>query len=374
MKFVILSGAYINAGDYLIVQRTKELIKNKFPKCELKIYNRNEDLSDKLEEINKSDGLIIAGGPAYTAEMYPKTIKLVENLNEIKTKIYTIGVGWYGKNTTAKFMYNYKFNNKTKLLLDRISRDSYNLACRDFYTVQSLYINGYKNTIMTGCPAWYNLNYINLIDFRKQSNTIKEICISDPAKKENFVSVIRLVNFLKRKYDNPKINFVLHRNEGNTYQKLIQKLKKMDVNIVDITGGYEGFEVYNNCDLHIGFRVHAHIYNLSIRNRSILIEEDGRGAGVNSSLGLINIKAYIDKNHSTYKSNIISKIIREIEKILFRKGKYSVNKNLINDIDNYLNILENNNYSHIKIAFRNMKYYYKNMEKQLDCLKKEDEK
>ena len=44
--------------------------------------------------------------------------------------------------------------------------------------------------------------------------------------------------------------------------------------------------------LHVGMRVHAHIYNLSIRNPSLLLEEDGRGAGVNDALGLARLKIF----------------------------------------------------------------------------------
>lgn len=51
----------------------------------------------------------------------------------------------------------------------------------------------------------------------------------------------------------------------------------------------DGFKEYDSCDLHIRFRVHAHIYNLSHGNTTLLINEDARGSGVNDALGIANI-------------------------------------------------------------------------------------
>ena len=39
-------------------------------------------------------------------------------------------------------------------------------------------------------------------------------------------------------------------------------------------------DLYSNCDLHIGYRVHAHVFMTSIKKPSILIKEDGRGEGM----------------------------------------------------------------------------------------------
>jgi len=79
---------------------------------------------------------------------------------------------------------------------------------------------------------------------------------------------------------------------GAKLKVLCDKLCKGGINYCDISYSHEGMEIYDTCDLHIGFRVHAHIYNLSHRHRSLLIEEDNRGAGVNDALGLPRIRAY----------------------------------------------------------------------------------
>ncbi len=55
MKFSVLSGAYVNAGDFLIVDRTIKLLKEVFPEAIIKKYPRNKNLEKYLDEINNSD-------------------------------------------------------------------------------------------------------------------------------------------------------------------------------------------------------------------------------------------------------------------------------------------------------------------------------
>jgi hypothetical protein len=44
-------------------------------------------------------------------------------------------------------------------------------------------------------------------------------------------------------------------------------------------------KLYGGADLHIGYRVHAHLFCLSRRVPSILINEDSRGVGQAAALG-----------------------------------------------------------------------------------------
>ena len=73
--------------------------------------------------------------------------------------------------------------------------------------------------------------------------------------------------------------------------------------------------------MHVGYRVHAHIYNLSRRGTSILIEEDARGAGVNDALNLRHICAFKKKVMIPVKNKIL-----HIQK----------NRNICDEIDNWL--------------------------------------
>lgn len=374
MKFSVLSGAYVNAGDFLIVDRSIKILKNVYPDCEIKTYERRLSLEKNLDEINKSDALIFAGGPAYMMDIYPQNIPLVDDLERIKVKMFTLGLGWYGTNTTNKYIYNdYKFNNTTKKLLERLSKDNANLSCRDWYSTRILKANGFNNAIMTGCPAWYDLNYINSSEIRKDVNIpFKKICVSDPAKLQNADNAIKLVKYLIEKFKEAKITFVFHRRDSkkiessakteSVYDKIKEELDKLGVKTVNISSSAEGFSVYDDCDLHIGFRVHAHIYNLSHRNISILIEEDGRGAGVNQALGLNSIKSYIEKDSPN------SKVLK-IANNYIKKFKPDNNCYLLQNIDDQFNMLFNNDFTQYKTAFFNMQIYFEQMKKHIESFK-----
>ena len=132
-------------------------------------------------------------------------------------------------------------------------------------------------------------------------------------------------------------------------------MDKLGVKTVDISGSAKAFSVYDDCDLHIGYRVHAHIYNLSQRNISLLIEEDGRGAGVNQALGLNSIKAYKERNQ--FNTQLITKFNNFIER------NRENNQYLIENIDDEFNMLFNNQFMQYEIAFSIMQRYYEVMEK-----------
>lgn len=75
--------------------------------------------------------------------------------------------------------------------------------------------------------------------------------------------------------------------------------QRYHVHIRDVSGDVNKLDFYQDCDLHIGYRVHAHLYFISQRTPSILINEDGRGLGMGVSLGLpvfdVNEKDLIDR-------------------------------------------------------------------------------
>ena len=369
IHFSFLSGAYKNAGDFLIVERSKALLRHVYPDCQITEYERRLPLNEHLEGINKSSCVILAGGPAYQPNIYPASIPLVENLDDIKAPIFSIGLGWKGR--TINDIGNYHFSDTTKLLLQRIENDGLPLSCRDWNSAAVLHRNGFNNTRMTGCPAWYNLEYLangNAIT-KDSPKEYKNICISDPAYIENHQQSIDLIHTIRRLFPQAEVTFVFHRGfvtdqhtkskEGELQHQLMQKISEIEgVQIVDASYGLEKLKVYDACDLHIGFRVHAHIYNISQGNNSILIEEDARGAGINEITGHPSIKAYSTKYTAVKRMNPFSapridvqrtqnpNFLQEVEFALFRMQESApmLRNHTDQVIRNYFDVMTN----HIK--------------------------
>ncbi len=298
MKIALLSGADKNAGDFLIVQRAVELLASCIEGCVIEIYRRNEALDPFLDEINKCDCIVLAGGPGYVEDIYPGRFPLVDDLNRLIPPIFALGMGGYGLTSEVVPL---AFTSQSKQLLAKIEDAGYGLGCRDALTLSILESSGVNGGILTGCPAWYDVAKATKASFEGIASIadVERIAISDPAVISNIPLAKKLVAYVEDKFENARISFIFHRGwtadafsdrfTASRQAELRRWLERRGVEAFDIAYSSTGFSVYDECDLHIGFRVHAHIYCLSQRYPTFLVEEDARGYGVDDTLGLPHI-------------------------------------------------------------------------------------
>lgn len=360
MKLSFLSGAYKNAGDFLIEKRALSIIQKECEGIEINRYLRT-DLKEIYEQINDADAIVIGGGPLYASNL-DCTLPLDICLDKITIPIMIMGCGWYGAYGSNSLANNYHFTPKTLEFLKKVDSDGLGLSCRDIFTVNALKANDLKNVYMTGCPAWYELTKLDVSELNTSIEfPPKLIAVSDPALTTNYYSAISLTRHLSEKYPDANIKYIFHRGlalDNNDFKKYYNEIRYIPkVEVLDIANDSDGFGIYDTCDLHVGFRVHAHIYNLSIRNKTILIEEDGRGAGVNEALGLVSIKAYNDQIMVEVKNRIFRHIIKELTFLT----KTFINTNINTELDSYIDILNSTDNQNLKNAFNMQKAYYQNM-------------
>lgn len=367
-----MSGAYKNAGDFLINHRCRQLIHSVIPDAEICEFKNNQLLDDSIHEINRNDIIILGGGPGYVRNLYPNILSLTTRLSDIKIPIFPMALGWIGSDVNSDTLYQFKFGEGTRNLFSKISwGERLSFGCRDIYSEKILRINGIRNTIMTGCAAWYDSDYIDSLKIHNDGE-IKRICISDPADPFLHDMLFELCVFLKEYIPDVSIRVVFHRGitpdqytsdeTGSKLQKICNKLDQIGVVYSDISYSWNGFELYDKCDIHIGFRVHAHIYNLSHRNRTILIEEDSRGAGVNDTLGLQGIKAH------DIKKNFNNSIIRKVNNHMhFRSDK---SQYICCEVMRQLESILSDKGIQYTWAFDRMRYYYEKMIKHISQINK----
>ena len=266
----------MNAGDFLIEKRTLELLREFVPNSEITIANRvGVDYSERVDFLNSFDVILFAGGPIYQKDIYPQAIPFVnqEYLCGVKTPIMFIGGGlWHAGSMTAS----------TRSFFEK-GACNYPLGCRDALTYYYLRQEGFKNLLLTGCPAWYDLKHIENKKTRIPNwGYIQKIRVSEPASPVHVSMMFKLVAALREKFPDADISLIIHRERKAEIESGLKRLKsELGISVLPISGSADGFSVYDDCDLHVGFRVHAHIYNLSQRNISILLNEDMRGVGVN---------------------------------------------------------------------------------------------
>ena len=351
MKIAVLHGAIINAGDFLIKNRAIALLKYFYPDSEIVEYYRNQSLEEEIPEINTCDILIFAGGPGYCNEFYPMLAPITDDLNKIKIPVMLLGMGWWEHNLDVNSQYSYQFERPMRELFQKTTESGLKIGCRDVATVNVMRNNGYDNIIMTGCPAWYDLNYIGTSRYTGRGlAACRKICISDCGNMVHNGLAIVLMKYIRSFFGQCEIYYVCHEEFKDDGHEVETVMKELGIHLVDISGGDEGFAIYDDCDLHIGFRVHAHIYNLSRRNLSILLEEDTRGSSLNETLGLPEIRT----KYQQVENGIV---------------QYYINDKIIYQVEDALLNLAENHYCSMENAYRMMNQYFENMKRHILSIK-----
>jgi len=373
--YVTLTGGKNNAGDFLIKYRAFNLFKELREDRDIVDFNEWEPINDeRLKIINDSEALLLLGGPGILPSMYPTIYKLRDNLDDIKVPIIMMGLGWKDPQGDWANTYKIEFSSKTRLLLDRITNDGYLSSVRDYHTLNTLQYNGYKNILMTGCPAYYDLDYINkpFIKPKKIQKVSFSLGVSFLQSKSMEEQMKNIILKLSSKYSDVTFEVVFHHSlDKEKIKKVYGKFHNFHINghllfakwletknikYIDISGSAENLmNYYKKVDLHIGYRVHAHIFMNSISKFSILLNEDGRGKGVKGTIGGIVIDAYDD-----YKTNLISKILNRLLKTYNR---------YISNIYTLYELLESIEYED-KIDFNRLKISRQIIDNNFDIMKK----
>ncbi len=332
MKIALMSGAFVNAGDFLIEERCKSLLEANESVARVDIFKRNVSYDDKVDLLNAYDMIVFGGGPGFQKNIYPNKMPFVSDMDKITVPMAIMGWGWKGRGCSNADVYRRNaFLPSMFRFVERISGQSAHIGCRDWYTVNMLKESGISNTVMTGCPAWYRLDMIETLHLNENNflTTPKPvIMISDPAFPRNMNYMRLLLKTIHTAYPQAQIKILLHRGITKHNKWLTEKQNQVSLQyeIDTISGSAAGFRLYDACNLHIGFRVHAHIYNVSMGNPSILLNEDARGSGVNDALGIRNVSVdkYLDKQLYSYFSYLeetdLMQYTRACENIKFYYG------------------------------------------------------
>ena len=344
--FVLLTGGKNNAGDYLIKERAKALLNKYRPDRELIDIDGYRCLSDdQLEVINNAEALLLTGGPALHKNMYPGVYQLRSDLDEIKVPITSLGIGWHSGKGHWADTHDYELSEESLILIDRIKRDGLPMSVRDYHTQNVLFNKGVANVVMTGCPALYT----DKDGSERKNESINKVAFSLGVSFKNSPLMFRqmqevLLELIER-YGKEKVEVVFHHGlvrgggsvEGVTKRlseaqsKYLSWLGLEGVSYVDISGSAENLiDYYKGVDVHVGYRVHAHIYMSSINKPSVLISEDGRGMGLERVIGGMILPGFINVSEN--------KIVERLYRTGLPVDAFKPVNNIATDIINMLNV------------------------------------
>jgi hypothetical protein len=333
--YVLLTGGKNNAGDFLIKTRAKAL---------LDYYRKDRayhDLdgwkpltNDQVDLVNNAEALILTGGPSLQPgnRIADKVYPFINNLEKVKVPIYTFGVGYKGTKGTWGENSSYSFSEISMRLLQRIDQSGGKSSVRDYHTLDVLQKKGFENFVMTGCPALYqqdkSLELEKNLEIRKIGFSMGVSYKLNNSMKQMMRSMIIRVS---REFSEADLTVFFHHRinpEDKAQSEMLDYIKSLGISFKDISGGAEKLmDQYSNCDLHIGFRVHAHIFCSSIGTPSILLSEDGRAIALKEVLNGLVFRA-----HNVSSEGILIKVLNRLKLLDRFKAEQGLEDTLINTI------------------------------------------
>lgn len=279
---VTIGGAYRNSGDHLIGDRARALLR-RFVDEDVVAVDRRKIDDSAYDLFNRARAVMLAGGPAYQRKMYPAIYPLERG--RVRVPIIPYGLGW--KAPVGKTIESFEFAPEALDFIKDVHSGIELSSVRDPLTLDVLNHIGVSNVLMTGCPAWYDLEYFDT-PFRFPTE-VKTLVLSMPAVMQP--GVFELMEWLTREF--PKARRVASFHHGIIPATTSRGLKvgrqnaafalsalRRGWSVASLAGSLKKMErLYTAADLHIGYRVHAHLLCLSRRRSSILINEDARGVG-----------------------------------------------------------------------------------------------
>jgi hypothetical protein len=316
----------VNIGDGFILKSIINLLDIHQYKY---IYSSRKSLTnEELVEINSTKALIIAGANQLSDNYTILPGMSLSMLDNIKVPIVPFGIGIHGIKK-----YNRCMSALTKEILLHIHKTTRFSSWRCPLTIEYLkhhLPNLAEQFLLTGCPVMYDKKILSNSEFTTDAGTV---VVTVTERFDFWERETKTIDFVAQNYRASRKILSLHQDflsisnysEPNFLKNLRMKFfKKYDKTPHSLReyAKHRGFEIFNPksvddcwsfyeyCDLHIGSRLHAHLYFLSQAKKSFLTYVDERCEGFSQLLDFPicdfnNLEKYSDYNFNKYRNNCI---------------------------------------------------------------------
>jgi len=282
MKYVVVStyprAGTQNIGDKLIERSTAAALTRIDPDARVEAVGRDAEWGEVGGAFDDVDHVIFACLAIRNrmAEVYP----FLERLLDIGCPVSAISAGTSLKPHLPD-LYGKGFGAEDIALLRRFDGAAQVFTTRGALTQAFCARHGLGRAVLSGDIAFYDPRF----DDRRfvPRDTVRRIIISDPHYAEDFADTFRrLAQGLAELFPEARIDCALH-----GVNPAIETLaREIGLGLRPIYLDPErGLDIYDEYDLHAGFRVHGHVSALQRRIPSYLLEQDGRGADYGLTLG-----------------------------------------------------------------------------------------
>jgi hypothetical protein len=279
---ITLHRAVANAGDFLIRDRMIRLLAEHRPDLQLKQGRAWLPLARQFSgpELAAARAIVVCGGPGYQRGMYPRVYPL-ELLDRLPAPVFLAALGTYALRDPSKEVE--PLDSATIDFLKWVEAHGGRLGARDDMTARMLAGMGFASALMTGDPGWYDTEWLARNEFRADRSGV---AFTPPANPLFHPQGLAVLDGLAQRYGATNVVTLYHRGIQPTFEKASERL---GARTMDISGSASGLSLLDDVGLHVGYRVHAHLYSLSHATPSYLVAEDSRGLGVLETLNGLGI-------------------------------------------------------------------------------------
>lgn len=298
---ILLGGARNNCGDYLIVARAQALFAHYLPNAAVTVLDRTKKFSSHdFDLMEASDLVVLVGGPLIRNNCAER-LNLAEaalsgRLSAMDTPFVIMGGG--AKPLEPFSTSRLRPTAPTAQLLEKIESAPYYSGTRDIESIVLLRNAGFGNFGFTGCHALYPLppqeepcRPFSIYNVRKivfscgapdgmgEDAVRQHLDVLESIRKA--MPQAELVAAFHHAVEDAELKRLFNGRIPLGWRDLFVRVSGAGVRVADISGGLDRMlELYASADLHVGYRVHAHVLMTSWRKPSLLIAEDGRGSGM----------------------------------------------------------------------------------------------
>lgn len=283
--FAVVNRAIKNVGDALIFHRGMELLRAASPGGVFVEACGWQPLAATFSaaQIGAIRRIIVPGGPGLRnglRTMYPFLPEAIAR--DIPVSFLGGGTRYFPAALPDSVP---RFDAETVADLAYVARSG-PIGVRDYLTARTLQRHGIE-TQVNGCPAWYALSTID--DPPVMPTRLETVAFTPPAHPLYLDQAVGLLRGVRRLF--PRSDLVVgfhrgvHADEHTSIEEerrnlvLVRAAEALGGRVLDLSGSVEKLRAYDRCDIHIGYRVHAHLYFSSLHRPSFLVAEDVRGLG-----------------------------------------------------------------------------------------------
>lgn len=300
--YVLMTGARKNMGDFLIQTRLQGLLADLRPDRRVIVMERwKMPEGEAWDTVQSAACVLLGGGPFYRPDIFD-IFPVLERRHELATPVAFVAGGWKGQDGRYETIAGYRFGAEALAYLMQVA-EIIPLSVRDYATAKMLALQGVPATHirMTGCSAWHDGDHRGE-PLRVPPET-PTVCFSVPQHERLHPQGIEVMRVLARRFRGSDLYCSFNRgiaadewtdaNHAATLERLAAAARQLGFQVRDTSYGLDRIAFYDECDLHVGYRVHTYLWFAAARRPTYLVHEDGRGPGVSRALGVAGWDAYL---------------------------------------------------------------------------------